>query len=54
MRLNDATGKVEWQRALKWTIKGGVVYDTAQLLADVRELVKTSWEGDPDGPPHAR
>jgi imidazolonepropionase-like amidohydrolase len=54
MRLNDDTGKVEWQRSLKWTIKGGVVYDAAQLLADVRELVKGSWEGDPDGPPHAR
>ena len=54
MRLNDTTGKVEWQRSLKWTIKGGVVYDTEQLLADVREMVKGSWEGDPDGPPHAR
>lgn len=54
MRLNDDTGQVEWQRALKYTIKGGVVYDTEQLLADVRELVKGSWEGDPDGPPHSR
>jgi hypothetical protein len=24
------------------------------LLADVRELVAQSWEGDPDGPPHRR
>jgi imidazolonepropionase len=54
MRLNDETGQVEWKRSLRHTIKGGVVYDTEQLLADVRELVKGSWEGDPDGPPHAR
>ena len=46
--------KVEFKRALRYTIKGGVVYDTEQLLADVRELVKGSWEGDPDGPPHRR
>jgi imidazolonepropionase len=52
MRLNDATGKVEWQRALALTIKDGVVYDTAELLADVRRIVATgraqpdaeSWE----------
>lgn len=54
MRLNDATGQVEWKRALRYTVKGGVVYDTEQLLADVREMVKGSWEGDPDGPPHRR
>jgi imidazolonepropionase len=41
MRLNDATGKVEWQRALALTIKDGVVYDTAELLADVRRIVAT-------------
>lgn len=54
MRLNDDTGQVEWRRSLRWTVKGGVVYDAAQLLADVRELVKASWDGDPEGPPHAR
>jgi len=54
MRLNDDTGKVEWQRALRYTIKAGMVYDTEQLLADVRELVRGSWDGDPEGPPHAR
>lgn len=54
MRLNDDTGKVKWQRALRWTVRAGVVYDTEELLADVRKLVAQSWEGDPDGPPHAR
>jgi imidazolonepropionase len=39
---------------LRYTVKGGVVYDAGQLLADVRALVKDSWEGDPDGPPHTR
>ena len=44
MRLNEATNGVEWHRGLKYTIKDGVIYDTAELLADVRELVKASWE----------
>ncbi|KAG1301801.1 hypothetical protein G6F62_015929 [Rhizopus arrhizus] len=49
MRLNDDTAKVEWKRCLQTTIKSGVVYDTAELLADVRKMVKDSWEQDPDG-----
>ena len=44
MRFNDATNAVEWHRGLKYTIKDGVIYDTAELLADVRDLVKASWE----------
>jgi imidazolonepropionase len=46
MRFNDATNGVEWHRGLKYTIKDGVIYDTAELLADVRELVKASWAED--------
>ena len=46
MRFNEATNKVEWHRGLKYTIKDGVIYDTAELLADVRELVKASFEED--------
>jgi imidazolonepropionase len=46
MRLNDATNSVEWHRGLKFTIKDGVIYDTAELLADVRDLVKASWAED--------
>jgi imidazolonepropionase len=46
MRFNDETNAVEWHRALKYTIKDGIIYDIAELLADVRELVKASWESD--------
>ena len=46
MRLNEADNSVEWHRALRYTIKDGVVYDTAELLADVRELVRESWAED--------
>lgn len=46
MRFNDATNAVEWHRGLKYTIKDGIIYDTEELLADVRELVKASWESD--------
>ena len=44
MRLDDADGTVGWTRALRFTIRGGVVYDTAELLADVRDIVKTERE----------
>lgn len=46
MRLNDATRQIEWHRALRYTIKDGVIYDTAELLADVRAMVDKSWEDD--------
>jgi imidazolonepropionase len=47
MRLNDDTRQVEWHRGLRLTIKDGVVYDTAELLADVRDMVRASWsEGE--------
>ena len=36
--LNEAANSVEWHRGLRFTIKDGVVFDTAELLADVREL----------------
>lgn len=42
MRLNDDTQSVEWQRALRHTIAGGICYDTAELLADVRTMVAAS------------
>jgi imidazolonepropionase len=46
MRLDDATNSVAWHRGLRYTIKDGVIYDTAELLADVREMVKASWAED--------
>lgn len=55
MRLNDANGQVEWRRSLQYTIKSGIVYDTEQLLADVRAMVRDSWAGDESRrPPHVR
>jgi hypothetical protein len=43
MRLNDELGSLEQRRALEMTIKSGVVFDTAQLLEDVREMVAATW-----------
>ncbi len=52
MRLNDDTGAVEWKRSLQYTIRAGVVYDTQELLADVRTMVNDSWsDGDDERPP---
>ena len=39
MRLNDATASVDWNRGLERVIKGGMVYDPAELLADVAAMV---------------
>jgi imidazolonepropionase len=38
-RLNDETGQVERAGGIRWTIKGGVVYDAPTLLAEVKEMV---------------
>jgi imidazolonepropionase len=46
LRLDEATNRETWHRGLKFTIKDGVIYDTAELLADVREMVRASWEED--------
>ncbi|HUB46090.1 MAG TPA: amidohydrolase family protein [Acetobacteraceae bacterium] len=54
MRLNDETRRVEWHRGLRYTIKGGVVYDVAELLADVRALVEKSYAEAPEVRPGAR
>ena len=35
MRMNITTGLVERIKALRYTIKEGIVYDSQQLLADV-------------------
>ena len=52
VRLNDETGKAEWKRSLRYTIKSGVIYDTELLLAQVREMVNQSWKDDDhDRPP---
>jgi len=33
MRLDEATNRVEWHRGLKYTIKDGVIFDTASCSA---------------------
>lgn len=45
MRLNDETRKTEWHRAIQYTIKDGIVFDAAELLADVRKIVEESFDG---------
>jgi cytosine/adenosine deaminase-related metal-dependent hydrolase len=52
LRLNDATGEVERVGGVRWTIKGGVVFDAPRLLEDVRAMVREAKaaEGIPDGP----
>jgi imidazolonepropionase len=47
IRLNDETGATDWHRCLVHTIRGGVIYDAAQLLADVEQMVAaTRTEGE--------
>lgn len=53
MRLNDDTRQVEWHRGLEYTIKAGVIYDPAELLADVRAMVAESFVGKEDTRPGA-
>ena len=45
MRLNEETNGPEFVRGLWLTIKDGIIYDTAELLADVRKMVDESWDG---------
>ncbi|HWK44527.1 MAG TPA: amidohydrolase family protein [Stellaceae bacterium] len=51
MRLNDETRQVEWHRALRYTIKDGVIYDVGELLADVRAMVAKSYAEDAPAAP---
>src|SRR5690606_22681033 len=53
-RLNDQTGQPEWVRALRYTIKAGLIFDVDELLADVRNLANDSWGDDEERPPHVR
>jgi hypothetical protein len=46
MRLNGATGQTERIKALRYTIKDGIVYDAQQLLADVRDMVAREKEAE--------
>ena len=37
--LDDTTGTAEWRQALRHTIRAGLVFDVAELLSDIREMV---------------
>ncbi len=50
MRLNQETNTVEWPRALRYTIRNGVVYDVEELLADIRAMVADSRAASPELP----
>ncbi len=52
LRLNDETGKVENVGGIQWTIKDGIVFNSKELLADVRAMVEESKAelGLPAGP----
>jgi imidazolonepropionase len=39
MRLDDPTASVVWKRSISSVIKEGAVFDPAELLADVEEMV---------------
>ena len=39
LRLNEDTNTGEWHRALRHTIRAGLVFDVAELLADIRAMV---------------
>ncbi len=49
MRLNQSTAQVERIKALRYTIKDGIVYDSQKLLADVREMVAREKEAEAAG-----
>ena len=51
LRLNEESNGPEWVRGLRYTIRDGVIYDTAELLADVREMVRSSWDEEPEARP---
>ncbi|TAN31629.1 MAG: amidohydrolase [Castellaniella sp.] len=54
LRFNDDTGKTQWRRALRWTIKSGMIFDVDELLQDVRDMVRESWNDGSDETPDAR
>jgi Amidohydrolase family len=49
LRLNDDTGKPEWRRALRHTIRAGLVFDAEELLADLRAMVAAQKDAEAAG-----
>jgi len=52
IRLNDETLEVERIGGIRYTIKDGIVYDTPQMLGDIRDMVRARkvQRGIPEGP----
>ena len=52
IRLNDETGEVERVGGIRYTIKDGIVYDTPELLREIRDMVREQKRsrGIPEGP----
>ena len=52
IRLNDETGEVERVGGIRYTIKDGIVYDTPELLREIRDMVRAQKRsrGIPEGP----
>ena len=46
LRLNDDTGKMERVGGVRYTIKGGIVYDARALLKDVADMVTRAKEAE--------
>ena len=44
VRLDEASGEVRRVGGVRWTVKGGVVYDARALLEDVRRMVRDARE----------
>ena len=42
IRLNDEARKAERVGGVRWTVRGGIVHDARQMLADVREMVASA------------
>ena len=40
MRLDDPTASVQWKRSISTVIKEGALFDPAELLRDVEEMVE--------------
>jgi imidazolonepropionase len=50
LRLNDDSGAMEWRRALRHTIRAGLVFDVDELLADIRDMVAAQKEEEAKAP----
>ena len=52
IRLNDETREVERVGGIRYTIKDGIIYDTPEMLKEIRDMVRKQKQsrGIPEGP----